>query len=155
MSDFRDKAKDAMDGAVDIARDQLDTFKKLKGPQQKIILGVIAGVVVIILLWIFWPRGLNVIVQQDTEPGAAGRGNFIYISNYEEFDLGEITVILDGAYEITLEDALPAGQPTPAIYVTDFHPVGNPGGAPPDKNYVPKKVKIITDKGSDTKEIED
>ena len=152
MSDMRDKAKDAMDGAVDIARDQLDTFRKLKGPQQKIIMGVLAGIVVIILAWLLWPRGLNVVVITDTEPE---KGSFISITNYEKEDLGKITIILNDNYETTLEEGLAPEQTTQAIYVTVFHPVGNPGGAPPDKSLVPKKVKIVSELGSETKKLED
>lgn len=153
MSDFRDKAKDrvggAVDGAADIARDQLDTFKKLGANTQKIILGVAGVFVVLILAWLLWPKSLNVIVTcivEDNILEGSLMSNSVIVLNKEKIDLGPTTIIMNGKYEYTLE-GLPPDE-TISISVTEFYPKGKPDGAPPANDYVPRGVAVRSEKGS-------
>jgi|GEM_PF-2793891 len=159
MSDFRDRAKDAMDATrekaadamnnvMDIARDQLDTFKKLDRKGQGVVLAVIGAVVAFIFALILWPHSLQVTVEMVPEPIT---GNNVAIMNNESQDLGATTITIDGQYEITLAK-IPPGH-TASISLLEFHHNGNPNGATPNKNMMPRKITVQCRLGSKTRKF--
>lgn len=159
MSDFRDKAKDmmeaarekasdAMDYAADVARDQLDTFKKLTKQGQIIVLAVVGVGLLVILSWLFWPHALDVTIEMVPAPVV---GNRVAITNNEESDLGKTTIILDDQYEATIR-SLATGETT-SVAAIDFHQNGNPNGATPSKDLMPKRITVKSSLGTKTRKF--
>jgi hypothetical protein len=144
----REKAKDAIEGAFDITRDKLDTFRKLDKTGQQIVLAVIGVLAVVIISWLFWPRSLDVTVVRIVEPVV---GNSVVISNHTRSNLGKTVVILNDDYETTIDDILP--DETKSLFVTEFHVKGNPQGSSPGKDVVPRKVTVRTRKGTFTQKF--
>jgi hypothetical protein len=128
---------------ADIARDQLDTFRKLDKNKQGLIIAVGGALFVLFVIWVLTPSKLNIVVERESAPVV---GNYIAILNNENFDLGKTKIILNDSYVTEIEGLAP-GETSQPIYVTSFKPIDNPGGESPSADTVPRKVKVISKKG--------
>jgi len=138
MSDFKDRAKDIAEGAEDIARDKLDSFRKL-GSQQQILILAFAGIIpVLVVIWLLLPGVLDIRVDPLLMDGAMD--NQVVITNLGDKPLGKLKIILNDRYEYELTEMT---DKTMGISVTNFRPLGNPAGKPPPPDTIPKKVKVI------------
>lgn len=128
---------------IDIARDQLDTFKKLDKNKQGVIIAIGGALLVFLIIWLLTPCKLDIVVERESAPVV---GHYISILNNEEFDLGKTKIILNDSYETEIEGLAP-GETSQPIYVTSFKPIDNPQGESPSPETVPQKVKVVSKKG--------
>jgi hypothetical protein len=107
--------------------------------QQQHLLIVFAGIVVVVLLvWLFWPGKMNVFVDRILMDGMMD--NQVVVENRENKPMKKLKVILNDTYIYEIPQ-LEKEKPLP-IKVTEFRPIGNPDGSPPGPNTIPKKVEV-------------
>lgn len=147
MKDKKEQAKEAIsrtaENIADIARDQLDTFKKLDKNKQGLIIAIGGALFVFLIIWISTPSKLNIIVERESAPIV---GYYVAILNNENFDLGKTKIILNDLYQTEIEGLAP-GETSHPLYVNFFKPIDNPQGESPSGDTIPQKVKVISKKG--------
>jgi len=150
MAEFKDRAKNMAESAQDIARDKLDSFRKLNN-QQQLLLIVFAGIAfVVLLVWLFWPGKMDVFIDRILMDGIMD--NQVVIENRENKSMKKLKVILNDNYIYEIPQLDPE-KPLP-IKVTEFRPIGNPDGSPPGSNTIPRKVEVKARGARVTKEFQ-
>jgi len=149
MDDFKTRAKNVAESAEDIARDKLDTFRKLNKQQQLLLFGLVGVVLAVLLVWLFMPRKINVFVDRNLMEGIMD--NQVIVENREEKPLKKVKVILNDSYVYEIPQL--EKEVTTPIKVTEFRPINDPNGAPPASNTVPRKVIVEAKGGRFTKEF--
>jgi len=139
MADFKEKAMDIAGNAGDIARDKLDSFRKLSREQQILII-VFAGIIVsALVVWMLMPGKLDVTITRIVMDGVMD--NQVVIQNNGDEPLGKLKVILNDMYEYEVPQMVE--DETVSISVGSFKRRGNPDGPSPDPHMIPKKVEVI------------
>jgi len=149
MDDFKTRVKNVAESAGDIVRDKLDTFRKLNKQQQQLLLALVGVVFIVLLVWLFMPRKINVFVERNLMDDIMD--NQVIVENREEKPLKKVKVILNDSYVYEIPQL--EKEVTTPIKVTEFRPINDPTGAPPASNTVPRKVVVIAKGGRFLKEF--
>lgn len=150
MPELKDRANELKDAAEDLLRDNLDTFKNLGKEQQILIIAFSVVILLVLFFFLFRPGKLNVVISQIDMHGVENMDNRVVIINGEKKAIKNVKVTLNEQFEY-FRDQIESGD-TIDISVTDFRPIGNPEGNPPEPDTM---IKLVGVKARGGKTIKD